>query len=59
LLATEFFLARHASEQYNTASQFFAQALRQVMLREHTKQSLLGSDCLLPLNPVFIRLQNV
>lgn len=47
-------MARQASEQYRTASQFLAQALRQVMVRPHTVQSLLGRDCLLPLKSVFI-----
>jgi hypothetical protein len=59
LLLSEFFLPRQASEQYSTESQFLAQALRQVMLRPHKAQSLLGSDCLLPLKPDFIRLGNV
>ena len=58
LLIRDFFLSRQASEQYSTESQFLAQALRQVMLRPHTAQSLLGSDCLLPLKPGFIRLHN-
>ena len=48
------FLARQASEQYNTDSQFLAHALRHVMVRPHTAQSLLGSDCLLPLKSLFI-----
>lgn len=48
------FLARQASEQYNTESQFLAHALRHVMVRPHTAQSLLGSDCLLPLKSLFI-----
>ena len=51
------FLARHASEQYNTDSQFLAQALRQVIVRPHTAHSLLGRDCLLPLKSFFIRVQ--
>ena len=46
------FLARHASEQYLTASQFFAQLLRQVISRPQTMQVLLGSDALLPLKPM-------
>jgi hypothetical protein len=58
LLARAFFLSRQASEQYKTESQFFAQDLRQVMLRLQTAQSLLGSDCLLPLKLVFIGVQN-
>ena len=45
-----FFL--HASEQYFTASQFFAHALRQVMSRPHSIQGLLGKLDLLPLNVV-------
>ena len=48
------FLARQASEQYNTESQFLAHALRHVIVRPHTAQSLLGSDCLLPLKSLFI-----
>ena len=48
------FLARQASEQYSTDSQFLAQALRQVMVRPHTAQSLLGRDCLLPLKSFFM-----
>ena len=48
------FRARHLSEQYKTESQFFAQALRQVIVRPHTAQSLLGRDCLFPLNPDFM-----
>ena len=51
-----FFLARQASEQYNTNSQFLAQALRHVMLRPHTAQGLLGRACLLPLKSFFISL---
>ncbi len=50
------FRARHLSEQYKTESQFFAQALRQVIVRPHTAQSLLGRNCLLPLNPDFMGL---
>lgn len=49
-------MARQASEQYRTASQFLAQALRQDMVRPHTTQSLLGRDCLLPLKSFFIRM---
>lgn len=43
---------RQASEQYFTASQFLAQALRQVIGRWHTQHSLLGSVRLLPLKSV-------
>ena len=46
------FLARQASEQYLTSSQFFAQLLRQVISRPQTMQVLLGSDALLPLKPL-------
>ena len=46
------FLARHASEQYLTSSQFLAQLLRQVISRPQTTQVLLGSDALLPLKPM-------
>ena len=46
------FLARHASEQYLTSSQFLAQLLRQVISRPQTAQVLLGSDALLPLKPL-------
>ena len=46
------FLARHASEQYFTSSQFLAQLLRQVISRPQTMQVLLGSDALLPLKPI-------
>lgn len=42
--------ARQASEQYFTASQFLAQALRQVMGLRHWQHNLLGRCCLLPLN---------
>ena len=49
------FLARQASEQYSTESQFLAQALRQVMVRPQTAHSLLGRDCLLPLKSFFIQ----
>ena len=46
------FLARQASEQYLTSSQFFAQLLRQVISRPQATQILLGSDALLPLKPI-------
>ena len=46
------FLARHASEQYLTSSQFLAQLLRQVISRPQTMQILLGSAALLPLKPL-------
>jgi len=45
---------RQASEQYFTSSQFFAHARRQVMVRWHTTQILLGSACLLPLKSLLI-----
>lgn len=45
-----FFALRQASEQYFTSSQVLAQRLRQVMVRPQAAQSLLGRDCLLPLN---------
>ena len=45
-------LARQASEQYLTSSQFFAQLLRQVISRPQTMQVLLGSDALFPLKPM-------
>ncbi|MFT6590929.1 MAG: hypothetical protein ACI9I0_000334 [Rhodoferax sp.] len=48
------FLLRQASEQYSTDAQFFAQALRQVMVRPQTAHGLLGSACLLPLKSFFI-----
>jgi hypothetical protein len=48
------FLPRQASEQYSTDAQFLAHALRQVMVRPHTAQGLLGSDCLFPLKSFFI-----
>jgi hypothetical protein len=48
------FLARQASEQYSTDSQFLAHALRHVMVRPHTAHSLLSRCCLLPLKSVFI-----
>ena len=51
------FFERHASEQYSTDSQFFAHALRQVIVRPHTAHSLLGSDCLLPLKSFFIEVR--
>jgi hypothetical protein len=41
---------RQASEQYFTSSQVRDQRLRHVMVRPHARHSLLGSDCLLPLN---------
>jgi hypothetical protein len=53
-LAAKFLLARQASEQYRTEAQFFAQDLRQLILRPHTAQGLLGKDCLLPLKSVFM-----
>ena len=46
------FLARQASEQYLTSAQFLAQLLRQVISRPQVTQILLGSDDLLPLNPL-------
>ena len=52
-----FFLARQASEQYNTDSQFLAHALRHVILRPQTAQGLLGRDCLLPLKSFFMSAQ--
>jgi hypothetical protein len=45
-----FFALRQAPEQYFTWSQVLAQRLRQVMVRPQAAQSLLGRDCLLPLN---------
>lgn len=45
----EGFFARHASEQYLTSAQFFAQLLRQVISRPQVTQNLLGSVDLLPL----------
>ncbi len=47
------FLARQASEQYLTSSQFFAQDLRQVISLPQTWQTLEGKKALLPLNPIF------
>jgi hypothetical protein len=47
-------LARQASEQYSTSAQFLAQALRQVMVRPQTAQSLEGKACLLPLKSFFM-----
>jgi hypothetical protein len=44
-----FFWRRQASEQTFTSSQFFAQALRQLMGRPQTTQGLLGRWALLPL----------
>jgi hypothetical protein len=44
---------RHASEQYFTSSQFFSHDLRQVIVRLHVTQSLLGKAALLPLNESF------
>lgn len=43
------FWRRHLSLQYFTSSQFFAQALRQVMGRPQAWQGLLGRADLLPL----------
>jgi hypothetical protein len=40
---------RHFSEQYLTTPQFFAQALRHVMLKPHCSHNLLGKLLLLPL----------
>lgn len=45
------FLARQASEQYFTASQFLAQLFRQVISRPQATQVLLGKAALLPLKP--------
>jgi hypothetical protein len=53
------FFLRQASEQYNTCSQFLAQALRQVMSRPHALQGLLGKLCLLPLKDVVDLLKQV
>lgn len=39
---------RQASEQYFTSSQFLAQDFRQVIVRPHMLQSLLGRKLLLP-----------
>ena len=47
------FLARHASEQYFTSAQFFAQLLRHVISRPQVTHILLGSPALLPLKPDF------
>jgi hypothetical protein len=44
--------ARHASEQYLTSAQFFAQLLRQVICRPQITQILQGRSALLPLKPV-------
>lgn len=44
-------LARQASEQYLTSSQFFAQLLRQTISRPQAMQVLLGRAALLPLKP--------
>lgn len=52
------FLARQASEQYNTDSQFLAHALRHAMVRPQTAQGLLGRDCLLPLKSFFMGVLN-
>jgi hypothetical protein len=49
-MARHSFALRHFSEQYFTSAQFFAQALRHVIARPHTRQSLLGRSLLLPLN---------
>ena len=46
------FLARQASEHYLTSAQFLAQLLRHVISRPQVTQILLGSDDLLPLNPL-------
>ena len=46
-------LLRHFSLQYFTSVQFFAHTLRQVITLPQTAQGLLGSEDLLPLNPVF------
>ncbi len=47
-------MARHASEQYFTSSQFFAQDLRQVISLPQTKQTLEGKNALFPLKPDFL-----
>ena len=52
------FFARQASEQYLTSAQVLAQRLRQVISRPQKTQILLGSDALLPLNPVEAMLRN-
>jgi hypothetical protein len=46
-------ILRHLSEQYFTASQFLAHALRHTMGRPQDWQIFCGSDDLLPLNCVF------
>jgi hypothetical protein len=44
-----FAFLRQACEQYLTSSQFFSQALRQVIVRWQTAHNLLGKLALLPL----------
>ena len=47
------FLRRQASEQYLIDSQFFSQALRQVISLPQATHNLLGKKDLFPLNPDF------
>jgi hypothetical protein len=55
-LGLAFLLPRQASEQNFTSSQFFAQALRQLMSRPQAWQGLLGRLDLLPLKPEVARI---
>jgi hypothetical protein len=50
--------ARHLSEQYLISAQFFAQDFRQVMLKPHCTQILLGKLILLPLNVAGFFMEN-
>jgi hypothetical protein len=47
------------SEQYFTASQFLAQALRQTIIKPHCSQNLLGKLLLLPLNVACLCMQTM
>ena len=47
---------RHRSEQYKTASEFFAQCLRQVIVSPQTVHNLLGKLALLPRKPRIVLL---
>ena len=51
-------MERHLTEQYFTSSQFLAHALRQVISRLQTTQTLLGKLDLLPLKVIlFVTLE--
>lgn len=54
-----FLPVRHASEQYLTSSQFFAQLFRHTISRPQAMQVFLGKRALLPLKPAATNLCSV